>query len=129
MDAIDGMIAKAKEALDRLTDLLPGSEPKDPTSPLRGLGKRGEAMMGNFVGGAVDAAPAAASQMSGALATVAGPPSMGGSSYSSSSVGDTAVTINGSGLSEGALERVVNRVLDARAGRADRLARTGGGSA
>lgn len=47
---IDRLIADAKKALEGLSDMLPGSEPKDPTSPLRGLGRRGEAFVDNFAG-------------------------------------------------------------------------------
>jgi hypothetical protein len=39
-----------------LTALLPGSEPKDTTSPFRGLGKRGEALIANFQEG-IDKTP------------------------------------------------------------------------
>jgi phage-related minor tail protein len=51
MGAIDGLIAEARAALQELADLLPGSEPKDPTSPLRGLAARGEAIATNMIPG------------------------------------------------------------------------------
>jgi hypothetical protein len=51
MGAIDGLIQDAKDKLQELADLLPGSEPKDPSSPLRGLGKRGAALVANFQAG------------------------------------------------------------------------------
>ena len=54
----DGMKAQApslpgwaQSALKGITDQLPGSEPKDPTSPLAGLGKRGAALVENFQAG------------------------------------------------------------------------------
>ena len=40
-----------KKVFGGVTDLLPGSEPKDPTSPLAGLGKRGAALVENFQAG------------------------------------------------------------------------------
>jgi TP901 family phage tail tape measure protein len=48
MGAIDDLISSAKSALQGLADILPGSEPKDPTSPLRGLAIRGRAIVGNL---------------------------------------------------------------------------------
>lgn len=41
----------AKERAQQIKDLLPGSEPKDRTSPLYGLGKSGEALIGNIQAG------------------------------------------------------------------------------
>lgn len=64
MGAIDNLISEAKTALQGLADLLPGSEPKDPTSPLRGLVGRGAAIVGNLQAGinaaSLDLAPALA---------------------------------------------------------------------
>jgi tape measure domain-containing protein len=51
MGAIDRLIADAKAALQGLSDLLPGSEPKDPSSPLRGLADRGRAIITNMLPG------------------------------------------------------------------------------
>lgn len=51
MGAIDQLISDAKAALQGLSDLLPGSEPKDPSSPLRGLAARGQAIVGNMIPG------------------------------------------------------------------------------
>jgi len=48
MDTISGLIDDARKALQALADLLPGSEPRDPSSPLRGLGARGAAFATNF---------------------------------------------------------------------------------
>jgi TP901 family phage tail tape measure protein len=48
MGAIDDLISAAKTAMQGLADILPGSEPKDPTSPLRGLAMRGRAIIGNL---------------------------------------------------------------------------------
>lgn len=50
-NAIDGLVTAAKDKLKELTDLLPGSEPKDPTSPLAGLAQRGQALVENFQAG------------------------------------------------------------------------------
>ena len=129
LSAIDRLIQQAKDALAELADLLPGSEPKDPTSPLRGLSKRGAAFMQNFVGGAVEAAPAAASAMSGALATVAAPAAASSYSSTSYSYGPSySIDARGSTLNEGQIEAAFTRALYARTSRADRLARTGGGA-
>jgi phage-related protein len=46
-----------KGAVDKVTGLLPGSEPKDPSSPLRGLPKRGRALVENFSRGVEEAMP------------------------------------------------------------------------
>lgn len=43
----------AKDIVGKVTDILPFSEPKDPSSPLRGLGKSGEAIMKNLAAGIV----------------------------------------------------------------------------
>lgn len=53
-----------KGALGPLGKLLPGSEPKDTSSPLRGLAHRGEAMLQNFA----DGIPAGAAKLRSALA-------------------------------------------------------------
>lgn len=128
LDSISSLIDAAKKAMEGLTDILPGSEPKDPSSPLRGLGKRGEAMMMNFASGIESAAPAVAGVTGQAMASVAAPmSSYSSASYGGDSYGDNNVSINAAGLSEAQLERVINRVLDARSGRADRLARQRGG--
>lgn len=39
------------ESLQWITDQMPGSEPRDPSSPLRGLGDSGEALIGNIQSG------------------------------------------------------------------------------
>lgn len=44
-------IAIVQDAIQQIADMMPGSEPKDPTSPLRGLSERGEALVGNFADG------------------------------------------------------------------------------
>jgi hypothetical protein len=41
--------------IKKLKDLLPGSEPKDPSSPLRGLEKAGQAIVGNIAKGIMSA--------------------------------------------------------------------------
>lgn len=54
----DGLKSKMAEIIDwlrgklsEIVDMLPFSEPKDPTSPLRGLGKSGEAFASNWLAG------------------------------------------------------------------------------
>ncbi len=47
----ESLLTDARSLLGRLTDLLPGSEPKDPTSPLRNLARRGAAIIGNMQAG------------------------------------------------------------------------------
>jgi phage-related minor tail protein len=51
-NAWSGLTGWFQGKLNELTALLPGSEPKDPSSPLRGLGDRGAALIGNFRAGA-----------------------------------------------------------------------------
>lgn len=65
MGAIDKLLADARAKLQELADMLPGSEPKDTSSPLYGLGKRGAAIVGNLQQGLMngpilDLAPALA---------------------------------------------------------------------
>lgn len=55
-----------------IADLLPGSEPKNPQSPLRGLADRGEALMGNLQRGMETGASAMQTSFSGALGNLAG---------------------------------------------------------
>lgn len=49
--AFDSAIANAKAAAQELRDLLPGSEPKDPSSPLRNLAESGQALVHNIQAG------------------------------------------------------------------------------
>lgn len=51
LGAFDSLIEDAKTKLGALRDLLPGSEPRDPSSPLRGLAKRGAALVQNLQDG------------------------------------------------------------------------------
>jgi hypothetical protein len=77
-DGISGRIGQliqdAKDALKPLADLLPGSEPKDKSSPLYGLAARGRAFVGNLASGMEQAAPqlraVAAEVVGGAAAAV-----------------------------------------------------------
>lgn len=48
--------AAAAQIAAAARDVLPGSEPKDPNSPLRGLGDAGKAFVGNFASGILKAA-------------------------------------------------------------------------
>ena len=77
----------------------------------------------------VAATQAVAAMMAGsAEARVSGPASNSYSTSYSTSYGDNNVSINGVGMGEARLEAVINRVLNGRTSRADRLARTGGGA-
>lgn len=51
-NAWSGLTGWFQGKLNELTDLLPGSEPKNPDSPLRGLSDRGAALIDNFRAGA-----------------------------------------------------------------------------
>jgi trimeric autotransporter adhesin len=53
----DQLMAWLNEQLAAAADLLPGSEPKDPRSPLRGLKRRGAAIIGNLMEGMQAAGP------------------------------------------------------------------------
>lgn len=70
---IDAVINFVKEKAAEIAALLPGSEPKDMTSPLRGLKHRGEAFVTNFQSGIESAAmnlkPVLASAITPAIAT------------------------------------------------------------
>lgn len=123
---IGQLIEDAKAQLKKLTDLLPGSEPKDPSSPLRGLGRRGEAFVSNFadpllagleglnlrpalagIGGQLDAA------MSGTLA--------GGAAATAQA--DVSVRLNEGGL-RGLIDVTVDKKLTEAGRAADARRRT-----
>jgi hypothetical protein len=55
-----------------IADLLPGSEPKNPQSPLRGLAGRGEALMGNLQRGMEAGAAGMQTQFNASLGGLAG---------------------------------------------------------
>lgn len=63
--AFDSLLREARAKFQELADLLPGSEPKDTSSPLYGLGKRGDALIGNFAAGVL-----ASGALTAALAVV-----------------------------------------------------------
>jgi TP901 family phage tail tape measure protein len=65
--AWDSLVSGLKGKLDDLADLLPFSEPKDPTSPLRGLKKSGMAIVGNILQGLDDAMPVLQAQLGMAI--------------------------------------------------------------
>lgn len=54
LGAFDSLIAEARRKFEELTDLLPGSEPKDTSSPLYDLGRRGDALVGNLAQGVLE---------------------------------------------------------------------------
>ena len=61
------------DKLDDLTDLLPFSEPKDPTSPLRGLAKAGQSIVGNIQAGLAEAMPGLQAMINTAIDPTQGP--------------------------------------------------------
>ncbi len=80
MSKVQELYDKVKGAVDKVTGLLPGSEPRDPNSPLRGLPRRGRAIIGNLVKGITEAGPDLVNAVSRELAGVAsaGPPGLAG---------------------------------------------------
>ena len=92
------LLSTIKDAASKAADLLPGSEPKDPTSPLRGLPERGRALIGNFARGIEEAAPDLARVMADGLSVAVAPPQMAlpagvGSSRTSKTVKNYDVTL------------------------------------
>jgi hypothetical protein len=63
-DAAGSVLDAAGNVLGSIKDKLPGSEPRDPTSPLRRLDKPGAALVENFAAGIARAAPLAARELS-----------------------------------------------------------------
>lgn len=127
MGQIDKLISDAKGALKKLTDLLPGSEPKDPTSPLAGLGLRGVALAENFLEPALERL--ASYNLRPALAGIAGQldAAMGGelAGASASAQADVSVRVNEGGL-RGLIDVQVDRRLNATGRDAATRRRTGG---
>lgn len=139
LGAIDSLIQTAKDKLAELADLLPGSEPKDPSSPLRGLGDRGKAFVGNFGQGVTEAAPQLKATIAdvfeqATLPTIAGigrmledagvasvaAPATPVAAPSLSYVGDTiAVDARGSTMGEARFRSIVEQTLEERGQRAD----------
>ena len=101
MSTIGNLIADAKKKLDELVAMLPGSEPRDRTSPLYGLGRRGEALAHNFMDPAIAALegmtlrPALAG-IAGQLDAAMGGPLAGGASAQAQA--DVSVRLNEGGL-------------------------------
>lgn len=77
IDGITSMARTARDAVgglaDGLVDMLPGSEPKDPRSPLRGLSDRGKAIVDNMIAGIQASRGQLANALNGQL-SVAGLP-------------------------------------------------------
>lgn len=127
MDTINRLIEDAKRALQKLADLLPGSEPRDPSSPLRGLGARGAAFVENFADPllasleSLNLRPALAGLGGQLDAAMLGP--LGGASASAQA--DVSVRVN-----EGALKGIIDVQVDRRMNATGRDAatrrRTGG---
>ena len=68
------LIEKTKEKLTELRNLLPFSEPKDPSSPLRGLARSGEAIVGQIQTGINRASLDLGAALGGAGARAGGGP-------------------------------------------------------
>ena len=56
-DAASDALGPLNDLLGKIRDKLPGSEPRDASSPLRGLGRRGGAVVRNLAAGVKAAAP------------------------------------------------------------------------
>lgn len=125
LGAIDGLIQAAKDKLAELADLLPGSEPKDPSSPLRGLGERGRAFVGNFGQGAIEAAP----QLKATIADVfkqAMMPTIAGFSRVMGDAGVAAVTAAAGAVAGRAMVAATAQVGARPAATGEALRRSGG---
>jgi hypothetical protein len=73
VESMAGAAASAvKGVLSGIGDLLPHSEPKDPTSPLRGLADSGRALVELFAAGIGEAAPEAVKKAAEVASAVAG---------------------------------------------------------
>lgn len=100
-------------SLQGLKDLLPGSEPKDPSSPLRGLKKSGAALVDMFQSG-MDAASLNINPLANSLLAPAGAAT---TTNTSSAVhfgpGSIAITIAGNANADDVRKGVNNGVLDA----------------
>lgn len=70
-NAWSGLTGWFQGKLNDLTALLPGSEPKDPGSPLRNLGGRGAALIGNIRKGAQEEMVRLQAEFKGNLGTLA----------------------------------------------------------
>lgn len=69
-DGAEAAIEELKGLAGKLKGRLPGSEPKDPTSPLRGLGDAGRAVAENFAAGMRAGAPLLARELSALTAGI-----------------------------------------------------------
>jgi hypothetical protein len=118
------------EQLQKLKDKLPFSEPKDASSPLRGLGKAGEAIVTNIQQGIGAANPlnVGAPLIGGSMLGRVGSGGGGTSISTSSRGGDLHFHIDarGSAMQPKQFEDSVRRVLDASGNKALSRIRTGG---
>lgn len=69
-DKINGMLDYVRRKLKELSDLMPGSEPKDTTSPLYNLGRRGAALVTNFQAGIESASASLRSSVTQAITPI-----------------------------------------------------------
>jgi len=115
------LVAWFKELLRKLRDCLPGSEPKDPTSPLRNLALAGKALAENFAAG-IDFSPVRTALMSELKRTQNTATAAMGPVTIEQTFGDLSFPNVRDG--QGALG--VRRGIDRRALEAGMMARTGG---
>lgn len=101
-DRFTSLITDARAKFQELRNLLPFSEPKDPSSPFRNLGKSGEAIIRNVQEGL----DRASLNLNGAI------PSMAGAS-NTTTVGATTINIYGASDAQG-VAREVDNVLTMR---------------
>ncbi len=79
------VVNAVKDVIGKARDLLPGSEPKDPSSPLRGLPRRGRALVQNFLDGINEAAPELSRTLSAGLSAMVSVPQMQAPAYAGAS--------------------------------------------
>lgn len=87
--------------LQGLRNLLPFSEPKDPTSPLRNLSKSGAAMVEMFGDGMTSELDRLRGSLSGGLASLVGAPSTAGAAVAGGDTYHIAVSLDSGGYEAG----------------------------
>lgn len=97
--------------LQRFRNLLPFSEPKDSSSPLRGLGKSGKALIENFKGGMEEGIGALHATFKGGLEGIAGgsqptPVAAGGFNITVHVGGDNATYEGGRAVGRGIIDEM-----------------------
>lgn len=89
-----GLVEWFRGKLEELRNMLPFSEPRDPTSPLRGLGKSGAATVEMYQAGMTRALDGLNASMAGGLAGLVGTPTLAGVGGGPMSI---TININGAG--------------------------------